>query len=64
MLSNHSLCVRTAYALRVTIFSTGGKFWFQILQSYKPPIFMRSWVKVEVCMAPGMLTGTLLIGFD
>ena len=38
MLSNHGLCVCTACALRVTIFSTGGKFWFQILRSYKPPI--------------------------
>ena len=58
------LCVRAACALCVTIFSTGGKFRFQILRSYKPPTFMPSWVKVEVRMAPGMLTGTLLIGFD
>ena len=64
MLSNHGLCVCAACALRVTIFSTGGKFWFQILRSYKPPILMRSWVMVEACMAAGMLTGTLLIGFD
>ena len=27
-------------------------------------ILMRSWVMVEACMAAGMLTGTLLIGFD
>ena len=44
--------------------STGGKFWFQILRSYKPPILMRSWVMVEACMAAGIFTGTLLIGFD